>query len=97
MVSASMTRAFARVIRPCSIVVFGLADAPRFCQRLEAEHRVRMGAPGPDLVQAVTHHDVDTAAVHRAVSAVTTTLRTARWAVVDKPLRRRRTGYSTLR
>jgi threonine aldolase len=60
-----------------NIVVFGLADAPRFCQRLEAEHGVRMGAPGPDLVRAVTHHDVDIAAVRRAVSAVTATLRTA--------------------
>jgi threonine aldolase len=52
-----------------NIVVFRLADAPRFCQRLEAEHGVRMGALGPDLVRAVTHHDVNTADVHCAVEA----------------------------
>jgi threonine aldolase len=52
-----------------NIVVFRLAGAPRFCQRLEAEHGVRMGALGPDLVRAVTHHDVNTADVHRAVEA----------------------------
>jgi threonine aldolase len=52
-----------------NIVVFRLADAPRFCQRLEAEHGVRMGALGPDLVRAVTHHDVDTASVRCAVEA----------------------------
>ncbi|MBV8539428.1 MAG: hypothetical protein JO364_15505 [Pseudonocardiales bacterium] len=51
-----------------NIVVFGLADAPRLSQRLEAEHGVRMGALGPDLVQAVTRHDVDTAATRRARS-----------------------------
>ena len=61
-----------------NIVVFGLLDAPRFCQRLEAEHGVRIGAPSPDLVRAVTHHDVNTAAVRRAVSAVTATLRATR-------------------
>jgi threonine aldolase len=60
-----------------NIVVFQLADAPRFCQRLEAEHGVRMGALGPNLVRAVTHHDVDTADVHRAVSALATVLRAA--------------------
>jgi threonine aldolase len=61
-----------------NIVVFRLADAPRFCQRLEAEHRVRMGAPGPDLVRAVTHHDVDTTGVRRAVGAVEAVLRDTR-------------------
>ena len=58
-----------------NIVVFRLADAPGFCQRLEVEHGVRMGALGPDLVRAVTHHDVDTAAVRRAVGAVVAVLR----------------------
>ncbi len=58
-----------------NIVVFGVANAPRLCQQLEAEHQVRMGALGPDLVRAVTHHDVDTTAVHRAVNAVAAVLR----------------------
>jgi threonine aldolase len=53
-----------------NIVVFGITGAPTFCQQLEAEHGVRMGALGPDQVRAVTHHDVDTADVHRAVAAV---------------------------
>ena len=53
-----------------NIVVFGLADATGFCQQLEAEHGVRMGALGSDLVRAVTHHDVDTADIHNAVHAV---------------------------
>ncbi|MFN2496359.1 MAG: low specificity L-threonine aldolase [Pseudonocardiaceae bacterium] len=57
-----------------NIVVFGLADAPGFCARLEAEHGVRMGALDADLVRAVTHHDVDIADVRRAVEAVAKTL-----------------------
>jgi threonine aldolase len=61
-----------------NIVVFRLADAPGFCQRLEVEHGVRMGALGPDLVRAVTHHDVDIAAVCRAVGAVGAVLRDTR-------------------
>jgi threonine aldolase len=61
-----------------NIVVFRLADAPRFCQQLEAEHRVRMSALGPDLVRAVTHHDVDAAAVRCAASAVARVLSGAR-------------------
>ena len=52
-----------------NIVAFGLADAGRFCTRLEAEHGVRMGALGPDVVRAVTHLDVDTGGVRRAVDA----------------------------
>ncbi|MGH3914334.1 MAG: threonine aldolase family protein [Pseudonocardiaceae bacterium] len=60
-----------------NIVVFGLADAPGFCARLEAEHKVRMGALGPRLVRAVTHHDVDTAAVRRAVDAAAAVLAAA--------------------
>lgn len=51
-----------------NIVVFGLAGAPRFCAWLETEHGVRMGALGPDLVRAVTHHDVTRADVHRAIA-----------------------------
>jgi threonine aldolase len=61
-----------------NIVVFRLADAPGFGRRLETEHGVRMGALGPDLVRAVTHHDVHTADVHRAVGAVATVLSVAR-------------------
>ncbi|MGH3936265.1 MAG: threonine aldolase family protein [Pseudonocardiaceae bacterium] len=57
-----------------NIVVFGLAGAPGFCQRLEAEHGVRMDPLGPELVRAVTHHDVNTADVHRAASAVAAVL-----------------------
>ncbi len=61
-----------------NIVVFRLAGASRFCERLETEHGVRMGALGPDLVRAVTHHDVDTADVYRATRAIDETLRGAR-------------------
>jgi threonine aldolase len=60
-----------------NIVVFRLTDAQEFCQRLEAEHGVRMGALGPDLVRAVTHHDVDTADIHNAVHAVAAVLNPA--------------------
>ena len=52
-----------------NIVVFRLPEASRFCARLEAEHGVRMGALGADVVRAVTHLDVDPAGVHRAVDA----------------------------
>jgi threonine aldolase len=58
-----------------NIVVFRLPDAPRSCQRLEAEHGVRMGALGPDLVRAVTHHDVGTSDVYDAVRAVAAVLK----------------------
>ena len=61
-----------------NIVVFRMAHAPRFCERLEAEHGVRMGALGPDLIRAVTHHDVDVTGVHHAVDAVTAVLRGTR-------------------
>jgi threonine aldolase len=57
-----------------NIVVFRLPDADRFCARLETEHGVRMGALGPDVVRAVTHLDVDTAGVRRAVDAATKVL-----------------------
>ncbi|MBV9163682.1 MAG: threonine aldolase family protein [Pseudonocardiales bacterium] len=60
-----------------NIVVFRLPEASRFCQRLEAEHGVRMGALGSDLVRAVTHHDVDTTAVRCAAGAVAAVLRAA--------------------
>jgi len=52
-----------------NIVVFQLSGAGQFCARLEAEHGVRMGALGPDVVRAVTHLDVDAAGVRRAVDA----------------------------
>ncbi len=58
-----------------NIVVFQLADAPRFAQRLEVEHGVRMGALGHDLVRAVTHHDVNTSGVYHATAAVAAVLR----------------------
>jgi threonine aldolase len=61
-----------------NIVVFGVAHAARFCERLEAEHGVRMGVLGPDLVRAVTHHDVDSAGVRQAVAAVAAALRGGR-------------------
>jgi threonine aldolase len=61
-----------------NIVVFGLADAPQFCKRLEAEHGVRMGALGADQVRAITHHDVNTADVRSATHAVAALLSTAR-------------------
>jgi threonine aldolase len=57
-----------------NIVVFELADAPLFCAQLEAEHGVRMGALQPGLVRAVTHHDVSTADMHRAVTAAAAVL-----------------------
>ncbi|MGH3546237.1 MAG: threonine aldolase family protein [Mycobacteriales bacterium] len=60
-----------------NIVVFQVADAPRFCARLETEHGVRMGALGPDSVRAVTHHDVNTAEVRRALDAAATVLTAA--------------------
>jgi threonine aldolase len=60
-----------------NIVVFGVTGAPRFCRRLEAEHGVRMGALGADRVRAVTHHDVDTAGVHRAAAAAKAVLTAA--------------------
>ncbi|MFN2535229.1 MAG: low specificity L-threonine aldolase [Pseudonocardiaceae bacterium] len=53
-----------------NIVVFGLTGAPKFCRRLEDEQGVRMGALGPDLVRAVTHHDVGSTGVHHATAAV---------------------------
>ncbi|MGQ0776386.1 MAG: threonine aldolase family protein [Pseudonocardiales bacterium] len=60
-----------------NIVVFRLADAPGFCARLEAEHKVRMGALSTDLVRAVTHHDVDITGVRRAVQAAAAVLNAA--------------------
>jgi threonine aldolase len=60
-----------------NIVVFGVTGAPTFCRRLEAEYGVRMGPLGPDQVRAVTHHDVDTAGVHRAIAAVKAVLSAA--------------------
>ena len=54
-----------------------VADAVAFSQRLEAEHRVRMGALRPDLVRAVTHHDVNTTDMHNAVRAVAAVLSAA--------------------
>src|SRR5436305_14132953 len=61
-----------------NIVVFGVPVAPAFCTRLEAEHGVRMGALGPDLVRAVTHHAVELTAVHHAAGAVAAMLSAAR-------------------
>ncbi len=52
-----------------NIVVFDVDDAPGFCARLAGEGVV-MGAFGPRTVRAVTHLDVDAAAVDAAVGAV---------------------------
>jgi len=52
-----------------NIVVFGVEDAPGLVAAL-GEAGVRMGALGPRTVRAVTHLDVDRAAVERAVEAV---------------------------
>ncbi|MGH3701948.1 MAG: threonine aldolase family protein [Pseudonocardiaceae bacterium] len=60
-----------------NIVVFRLADAPRFCARLEAEHGVLMSTLEPDLVRAVTHHDVDVTGIRRATSAAAAVLSAA--------------------
>ncbi len=49
-----------------NIVVFGLTNPAGFCARLEAEHGVRMGALGPGVVRAVTHHTIG---VRRAIDA----------------------------
>jgi threonine aldolase len=57
-----------------NIVVFRVAHASRLCERLETDHGVRMGTLGPDLVRAVTHHDVNVADVHDAINAVATAL-----------------------
>ncbi len=56
-----------------NIVVFHVQDAPGFCARLAAEGVV-MGAFGPRTVRAVTHLDVDAAAVDDAVAAARTVL-----------------------
>lgn len=53
-----------------NIIVFQHRDAAGLCARLEAEHGVRMGAMGPTLVRAVTHHDVDRAGIRRAIDAL---------------------------
>jgi threonine aldolase len=60
-----------------NIVVFGVPGAPGFCTRLEAEHGMRMGAVGPNLVRAVTHHDVDLTAIHHVTGAVAAMLNAA--------------------
>ncbi|MDQ4094207.1 MAG: threonine aldolase family protein [Actinomycetota bacterium] len=57
-----------------NIVVFKVASAVALCHRLEAGHGVRMGALRPDLVRAVTHHDVNTTDIHNAVHAVAAVL-----------------------
>jgi threonine aldolase len=49
-----------------NIVVFGVADADGFCERLETAG-VRMGALDERTVRAVTHLDVDDAGIERAV------------------------------
>jgi threonine aldolase len=51
-----------------NIVVFDVADAPAFCAALEGEG-VLMGPLGPDRVRAVTHLDVDSGAIERALAA----------------------------
>lgn len=57
-----------------NIVIFSVPDAPGLCARLE-EAGVRMGAIGPDRVRAVTHLDVDAAAIERALRAAAAVVR----------------------
>ena len=52
-----------------NIVVFGVGDAPALVAELDTAG-VKMGALGPRTVRAVTHLDVDGAAVEQAVAAV---------------------------
>src|SRR4051812_10925136 len=52
-----------------NIVFFSVADARGLCAALERQG-VRMGAPGPGRIRAVTHLDVDADGVQRAVEAV---------------------------
>src|SRR6476661_10063438 len=52
-----------------NIVVFEHADARGFAARLEAEHRVRLGALTAGIVRAVTHLDVDDDGIDRALAA----------------------------
>jgi threonine aldolase len=56
-----------------NIVVFGVPDSERFCERL-AERDVVMGPLGPQSVRAVTHLDVDADGVRRAVDAARSVL-----------------------
>jgi threonine aldolase len=56
-----------------NIVIFGVADAEAFCERLEAEG-VLMGAIDGRTVRAVTHLDVDEDGVRRAIDAVSRSL-----------------------
>ncbi|MFN2489276.1 MAG: low specificity L-threonine aldolase [Actinomycetota bacterium] len=51
-----------------NIVIFDVADAPRFVERLE-RHGVRMGALDARRVRAVTHLDIDDAGIGAAVEA----------------------------
>jgi threonine aldolase len=51
-----------------NIVIFTVLDAAAFCAALEAEG-VRMGALDARRVRAVTHLDVDDAAIARALEA----------------------------
>jgi threonine aldolase len=60
-----------------NIVIFdvsGKLDAAQTVARL-LEHGVRMGALGPRTVRAVTHLDVDRAAIDRALAAARTVFR----------------------
>ena len=63
-----------------NLVYFEVAQpglsADTFCHRL-AEHGVRMGAMGPDLVRAVTHLDVDGAGIDQALHACKAVLEAA--------------------
>ena len=51
-----------------NIVVFDVPDAEAFCEALEREG-VKMSAIGPQRVRAVTHLDVDRAAIEQAIAA----------------------------
>ena len=57
-----------------NIVVFRLADAASSATAWRPGTGCGWARSGPDLVRAVTHHDVDTTGVHRAIDAATVVL-----------------------
>jgi threonine aldolase len=56
-----------------NIVFFTVGDAPGLCAAMERDG-VRMGAPGPDRVRAVTHLDVSSADIDLALDVVRATV-----------------------
>jgi len=52
-----------------NIVVFGVSDAHAVCGRLW-EHGVQLAPLGPERLRAVTHLDVDGAAIEQALETI---------------------------